>query len=166
MENRLYRDEQNKTIGGVCAGLADYFNADVTLVRLLFVFAGIVMGIGVPLYIVLWIVVPAKNRFFTTPVADYTVPPISAQPFAPVKRPVSGAALIGGTLLILFGSYFLLDQYDLIPDFDFDRFWPVILIVIGVLLIFTPGKQKYHFAPWDKKEPAVNEDTNDNLTTL
>ena len=57
--NRLYRDANDKILGGVCAGLAAYLNIDPAIVRLLFAiitFGG--FGFGVLLYIVLWIVLP------------------------------------------------------------------------------------------------------------
>ncbi len=55
---KLYRNPDNRTIGGVCSGLAAYFNTDVTIVRLLFVLAVLLFGSGILLYIVLWISMP------------------------------------------------------------------------------------------------------------
>lgn len=57
MEKRLYRIEPS-ALGGVCKGLAEYFNIDVTIVRLLFVLSILLSGLGVLLYVILWIVVP------------------------------------------------------------------------------------------------------------
>lgn len=54
---RMYRDGQDKSIGGVCSGLAYYFNTDPLLIRILFVIA-LFMGFGFLLYIVLWIALP------------------------------------------------------------------------------------------------------------
>ena len=54
---RMYRDSQDKNIGGVCSGLAYYFNTDPLLLRILFVI-GLFMGFGFLLYIVLWIALP------------------------------------------------------------------------------------------------------------
>jgi phage shock protein PspC (stress-responsive transcriptional regulator) len=53
----MYRDGQDKSIGGVCSGLAYYFNTDPLLLRILFVI-GLFMGFGFLLYIILWIAVP------------------------------------------------------------------------------------------------------------
>lgn len=64
MEKKLYRDEQHKSIGGVCAGLAEYFNVDVSIVRLVFVLALVLKGVGLIPYIILWIVLP-KNQLAT-----------------------------------------------------------------------------------------------------
>lgn len=59
---RLFRNENNKMIGGVCAGLAAYFNIDITIVRLLFVVMFLSFGFGLLPYIVLWIVVPNSTQ--------------------------------------------------------------------------------------------------------
>ena len=60
MEKRLHRNNQGKRIAGVCAGLADYFDIDVTLVRIAFIFATIAGFSGFLAYVILWIVVPVK----------------------------------------------------------------------------------------------------------
>jgi phage shock protein PspC (stress-responsive transcriptional regulator) len=54
---RMYRDGQDKSIGGVCSGLAYYFNTDPLLIRILFVIA-LFMGFGFLLYLVLWVALP------------------------------------------------------------------------------------------------------------
>jgi phage shock protein PspC (stress-responsive transcriptional regulator) len=54
---RLYRDENNKILGGVCSGIAAYFGIDPVIVRILF----LVSGIGVLAYIILWMFVPGSN---------------------------------------------------------------------------------------------------------
>ncbi len=61
MEKRLFRIKTNKMIGGVAAGLAEYFNLDVTLVRVLIVAAFFAPVPAVIPYIVLWIVMPTKE---------------------------------------------------------------------------------------------------------
>ncbi len=57
---RLYRSTDDQMIGGVCAGLADYFSIDPTLVRLLFVFLALAGGPGFLIYLIMWIVIPEK----------------------------------------------------------------------------------------------------------
>ncbi len=54
---RMYRDSEDKPVGGVCSGLAFYFNTDPLLLRILFVIA-LFMGFGFLVYIVLWIALP------------------------------------------------------------------------------------------------------------
>lgn len=55
---RLFRDLDNKTIGGVCAGLAAFLNVDLTIVRIVSLLTLLLWGTGFLVYIVLWIVVP------------------------------------------------------------------------------------------------------------
>jgi phage shock protein PspC (stress-responsive transcriptional regulator) len=56
-QKRLYRDENNKLLGGVCAGLANYLNIDIVVVRIIFI---ILFGVGFIPYIILWIAVPSS----------------------------------------------------------------------------------------------------------
>ncbi len=58
---RLYRDTNDKFIGGVCSGIASYLNVDPAVVRLLFAIIGFGTGIGFLAYIILWIVLPPKD---------------------------------------------------------------------------------------------------------
>lgn len=58
---RLYRDENDKILGGVCGGLASYLRIDPTIVRLVFALISFGAGTGILLYILLWIILPAKS---------------------------------------------------------------------------------------------------------
>ncbi|MFT4093577.1 MAG: PspC domain-containing protein [Niabella sp.] len=61
-KRRLYRDVNNKILGGVCSGVANWLNIDPTIVRVLFAivsFGG--FGSGILIYIALWIFLPARN---------------------------------------------------------------------------------------------------------
>ena len=55
---RMYRDPENRIIGGVCSGLANYWNIDPNLVRVIFVILTIFGMAGVIIYLVLWMVLP------------------------------------------------------------------------------------------------------------
>jgi phage shock protein C len=55
---RLVRSTNDRKIAGVCAGVADYFELDPVLVRVLWALAVLCAGTGFLLYIILWIVVP------------------------------------------------------------------------------------------------------------
>jgi phage shock protein C len=180
MDKKLYRDERQKVIGGVCAGLADYLNIDVSIIRVIFLASLVMKGVGFLPYIILWIVLPKKNQLFNDPTVDYKVPPDpmgyydAANPF-PVKKK-SNFSVIAGAVLIVMGLFFLLDELNFIPDIDFGQVWPVILIVIGLGFIFSSSKKE----PWEKdnwnktekkeEEPAADttkDDTsNDNPPTV
>jgi phage shock protein C len=58
MAKRLQRSRNDKMIGGVCGGLAEYFNMDPVLVRVLLLLITLMGGAGVLLYLILWVVVP------------------------------------------------------------------------------------------------------------
>jgi phage shock protein PspC (stress-responsive transcriptional regulator) len=57
---RFYRDENNKLIGGVCAGLANYFGIDKLVVRILFVVFTFAFAFGIIAYLILWIAIPSS----------------------------------------------------------------------------------------------------------
>ncbi len=54
-DGQLRRSQDDAIVGGVCAGLGDYFDVDITLVRALFIAASAVGGFGPALYIALWL---------------------------------------------------------------------------------------------------------------
>lgn len=55
---RLYREPDNRMLGGVCGGLGAYFNTDPILFRIIFILISLGMGSGVIIYIILWIAIP------------------------------------------------------------------------------------------------------------
>ena len=60
-EKRLYRSITDRRIGGVCGGLAEYFNIDSTIVRLLFVIGLLLAGGTFWAYVVMWIIIPEQT---------------------------------------------------------------------------------------------------------
>ncbi|MBI2573502.1 PspC domain-containing protein [Candidatus Woesearchaeota archaeon] len=59
---RLYRNSNDKVLGGVCSGVAEYFSIDPVLVRIVWVLATLVsMGFGIIAYLVAWIIMPEKQ---------------------------------------------------------------------------------------------------------
>ena len=57
---KLYRSKSNRQVAGVCGGLAEYFNLDPTLIRVLFIILAVLGGSGVILYVAMWIIVPKQ----------------------------------------------------------------------------------------------------------
>ena len=57
-ERRFFRDTENGAIAGVCAGLAAYFRVDVVIIRILFILLGFAGGFVIPIYIIIWLVMP------------------------------------------------------------------------------------------------------------
>ena len=59
-EKRLYRVNEGKILCGVCMGLSEYFEIDVTIVRLIWVFISLVYGSGLLLYIIAALIMRIK----------------------------------------------------------------------------------------------------------
>jgi phage shock protein PspC (stress-responsive transcriptional regulator) len=57
---RLYRSRTDRKLAGVCGGLAQYFNTDATLLRVLFVALALLGGPGLVIYLLMWILVPEE----------------------------------------------------------------------------------------------------------
>jgi phage shock protein C len=150
---RFYRNTTDKKIAGVAAGLADYFDIDPLLVRLIFVILALAGGGGVLIYIILWIVTPERpfelnqtNNNSTmenqqSSYGDPKPPEQTPQPKSSHPEQKTRGNLIGGLVLITLGILFLADEF--IPNINFGDLWPIILIVIGAgLLINSFGRRK------------------------
>ncbi len=61
MSKKLYRSRKERMIGGVASGLAEYFDVDVTLVRLIWAVLILVYGSGLLAYFVAWIIIPEER---------------------------------------------------------------------------------------------------------
>ena len=137
---KLYRSRKDKMIGGVAGGLAEYFDIDPTLVRILFIVTLFIGGGGFLAYIIMWIVVPEEPFFFVTP--DTSTQQSASAEGEQKSQQASQFDYsshrqkrrnFGGAILIVIGVLFLMDNF--IPRFHFGDFWPLILIAIGVGLI-------------------------------
>lgn len=130
---RLFRSQANKVFAGVCGGLAEYFDVDPVVVRILFVLMVLFGGTGLVLYIAAIIIVP--KRPFLMP--DTGVP---AQEPAPAQVKESARNWFGIVLVVL-GALLLLSNMDMFNFFDFieDTFefiFPVLLIILGMAIIY------------------------------
>ncbi len=67
---RLVRVRQGSTLGGVCTGLGAYLRIDPTLVRLFFILLTFTDGVGVVLYLLLWIFLPAEDGLADMELSD------------------------------------------------------------------------------------------------
>lgn len=134
MEKKLQRDINHKVIGGVCAGLANYFDVDATLLRLLFAFLILFACTGLWLYIILWIVIPAGID--SQPTAE-TVDTLMEN--APQNPQANKGSFIVGLILIGLGALGLIHRF--VPAFNWQMVWPIILIVLGLVLLIPKDKK-------------------------
>lgn len=63
MAKQLHLSNRNRKIAGVCGGIAEYFDLDPTLVRIIWVIVTLMGGAGVLLYIIAWILMPAVSPY-------------------------------------------------------------------------------------------------------
>ncbi|MDD3657150.1 MAG: PspC domain-containing protein [Atribacterota bacterium] len=124
MAKRLYRSRKNSIIGGVCGGIAEYFDIDPTLVRILTVLIVFLGGAGVVAYIVAWIIIPQNPEQVAEQEQAYSHS-------EDVKD--DNKNIWGGIILILLGLFFLIRSF--FPRFVLIKFWPIILVIVGGGLI-------------------------------
>jgi phage shock protein PspC (stress-responsive transcriptional regulator) len=89
---KLLRDQKRKVLGGVCSGLANYFNIDALWIRLLFALLTFAYGITLIVYIIMWIVVPGSY--------DLDEPVISKKMYRDPQRKILGG-VSGGAAAFL-----------------------------------------------------------------
>ena len=151
MAKKLYRSTTDKMIGGVAGGLAEYFDIDSTLIRVLFIVIVFLGGGGIIAYIILWIVVPqkpyeipksfsekssaeesSKNEFqhSSTDSESFNV---NNSGVASVETSSNNRQLWIAIILIVIGGLLLLNN--IFPRFHFNHYWPLILIGIGIGLL-------------------------------
>jgi phage shock protein PspC (stress-responsive transcriptional regulator) len=160
VNRRLYRCRDDQRIAGVASGIAEYFDADPTVVRILFVLSIFFGGFGLFLYIALALIVPLEPEegFIGTgsqadapvgsPDAQGGVPsPTGSQPAVRrhrhARRGGNGrGTLYVGAALVLFGALALIDAY--LPGWaDHGRFlWPAFILGVGAIMVFSAVRRE------------------------
>ena len=146
MDKRLYKSKTDRMLSGVSGGIAEYFDTDPTFVRVAWVLVGLLTaGFALIAYIALAIIVPERAGKPAPGAAESVeteLPSDEPEPYepadldeAPVRNNTAGrGSIIGGAVLIIVGVLFLVSNFDLLDWFDW-RFWPVVLILFGLLLV-------------------------------
>ncbi len=137
---RLYRSRTNKMIGGVAGGLADYFNVDVILMRLLFVVIFFAGGGGILIYIILWIIMPLQPYNHVGSNLNYQQEPgVHNEKKSEVVNNNNKSFIVGVSLIIL-GLLFLFNT--MFPQFHFKQLWPLVLVLVGAMIILNDSGVK------------------------
>jgi phage shock protein C len=147
MKTKLVRSRTDRMVSGVCGGLAAYLGIEAIWVRLFFVLVSMANGLGLLIYLILWIIMPEVGREDATPgqTIESNVQEVAnkAQEFAQdvgqavQAGPNRQAGIVVGAALIVLGVVFLLDTFHILAWFRFDQLWPLILIVGGLALLVS-----------------------------
>jgi len=127
---RLYRSQTVKVIAGVCGGMAEYFDVDPVIIRVLFILLTVFGGTGIVLYIASWIVMPRKPLDWTEKTEE------NSNSF-----PMSNVRKIFGIGLMVLGAIILLANLGFLSFFHFwnvswSFVFPILLILLGMAIIY------------------------------
>ncbi len=140
MVKRLYRSTADRYVAGVCGGLGEYFEIDPAFIRILFVLLTFASGFGLLAYLIIWITV--RRRPVDVPVT------VSLEP-KPERDSRVWSRYFPGVILIVLGMIFFIQQNFYWFDFEevWEKFWPVILIAVGLVLVLHKSRSKTATAP-------------------
>lgn len=140
---KLYRSCKDRMLGGVAGGLAEYFEVDSTLIRLLFILL-LFSGIGIFAYIFAWIIVPEdpKCKSGKKPAeemkekADTIAQEIKGNLFTrgkDEKEHSDSVKIVFGVIILALGALLLVQN--IVGINIWNLFWPLLLVVIGLFII-------------------------------
>jgi len=109
--------------------------------------------------------VGSNNTNWSQPLNDSQKTPFETQAdFSKLNKPNDTGRTIGGLLLLVIGCFFLMREFDFIPDwFRFRNFWPVIFIVLGISII-AKSKRKNDWAAFQNQQQAAEEPKAETVT--
>jgi phage shock protein PspC (stress-responsive transcriptional regulator) len=122
MQKRLYRSKTNRVVAGVCGGIGEYLDIDPILVRIAWILFCFMGGAGILAYFISMVIIPEN--------------PQEKAPEVKKRKDEAQAALIGGVILLLIGSFFLLSNFGFLSWVNWLTFWSVLIIAIGLILVF------------------------------
>jgi phage shock protein C len=136
MNEHLYRSRDDRMLAGVAGGLAEIWDADPSLIRIVWAMLVVLTGgLALLVYIIMAIVVPEQDAL--TPAGSPERR--DARRTARAARRAAGtehgnsAGIVIGALLILIGLAFSVRTW--LPALDFDYFWPLALVGLGVVVL-------------------------------
>ena len=158
---KLYRSTTDRVFGGVCGGLAEYLRVDPLLVRILFVLVAMVNGVGLAVYLLMWLLVPSDTAGATSQdqvvrenvaeikdrarqLGQSAQQTLARQKWAAASTPrrTSTGMLLLGVVLLVVGLVALLDNLGLLGWVSLGKLWPLLLIAVGVVVLLNNLKGK------------------------
>jgi len=153
MEKRLHRSQSDRMIWGVCGGLAKYLDVDPSVIRVITVLLVFASGIGLLAYIIMTIMVPLEGskpaqitetmrdnvgemRETAGKLGEDVRSAFGAEPKAEDRDRIRQRRrnFVGGALIVM-GILFLIANFGVMWWFRWAIFWPIFLIIIGLLVI-------------------------------
>lgn len=143
---KLYRSPKDMYIGGVCGGLGETLKIDSNIIRVIFVLFA-VFGAGVIIYLIMWAILPLKsiNEYSNDSSNnngnngnDGTINMEKGKDDT-YKMTDNRNLHFFGTVLIFIGVLLLVNN--LFLSLDFHKVWPLIIIFIGVIIMFSREKK-------------------------
>lgn len=137
---KLYRSKKDRIIAGVCGGLGEYLEIDSVFFRLAFVLLTLAGGAGILIYLIMFIIIPEEGEE-AKPLDSKEYKENRTREIKELTQKHSGKGkLTVGVILILLGIIFLAESY-LPEDFNLEKLWPLVLIVIGVLVLAKKNRE-------------------------
>ena len=159
---RLFRSRNERVIWGVCGGLAQYFDIDPVIVRILMVLLAFADGIGILAYIIMAIAIP--NEDSTSKKLEDTARE-NAEEIRQTAEELGNSLRSGnekeqasdeenielkrrrrvviGVIIIVVGLIFLATNFNLFWWFSWNKWWPVTLIIAGLLIVFSRTRRSH-----------------------
>jgi phage shock protein C len=142
---RLYRSRTDKIIAGVCGGMAEYFDVDPVIMRVLFVLLAFFGGSGFILYLASIFIIPKKPLE-----VEGETTPLTQQ-----QKSTGGARTMFGIVMIIFGALILLGNLGVLSFFHFWHLsafvFPILLILIGMAIIYYKQAEVQQENPLENK---------------
>lgn len=133
MKRRLYRSRREAWLGGVAAGIADYFDIDPVIVRLVWLFTIFLGGSGIVAYVIAWVLIP--------PHPDEPIDPRFegarnwSETVVETVRETSNPRQVLGWILVIVGIVVLMLKLIPVILVVLGALWPLILIILGIALL-------------------------------
>ena len=148
MNKRFSRSRSDRMLGGVCGGLADFMHVDSIWVRLFFILLTLGDGIGILIYVVLWIILPnsdSPDASVGISPGDFTrrVEDMGRDINHATSNPHPNTVKFIGFVLLALGVFYLLKvlNFPWLQWFNRELLFPVLLIVGGAALLVQAFKK-------------------------
>jgi phage shock protein C len=141
MNKKLFRSRSDRMLGGVCGGLSVYLDIDPSLIRIFFVILAASSTLGVPLYLILWLILSTEDDTsefnFTGQAFSERVKDMGVEIGDAARQPSANAYRYVGAGLIVMGLLMALEKLNLpwASWLNGDVLFAILLVGGGVLLL-------------------------------